>query len=178
MAVKANPVFFHSFDQQNLAVHLQARDTKYHIDTALGQTLGPVDIGGLIKPRSQLYYRQYTLAVLHGIDQRIDHPRIPRNSVQTYFDTGHLGIKRRRLQQIDDVIERVVRVIEEYVPLANAVEHAAGLVETPDTNRWQRLELQIFGPDIGKTDEVLGVVITPAGDHAVVFTKTKASTEV
>ena len=64
MAVVANALFFPSLDGEQLAMNLQAGNTKDHFYPSLGQPLRHFDIGVLIESGSEFHHCSDALAIV------------------------------------------------------------------------------------------------------------------
>ena len=169
MAVIALLPVLTALDEQQLAVHLEPGDAELHLDAALGQPMRPGDVGLFIEARGQFHHRQHALAVVHRIEQSIDHPRVRRDAVQANLDALYLRVHGRRLEQIDDVAEGVVGVAQQHIALAQRGQNIVGGVHRGQRDRRQRFEFQVLGAHRRKGHKILGVVVAPAGNQAVVL---------
>ena len=157
-------------DQDQLAVHLQARDTKHHLNAEVRQTLGPVDVGLFIKACLQLDHRQNPLSIVDCINESITDAGVASHPIQANPDAFYLGVQGRRLKQVDDVVEGVVGVVQQHVLLADLLEKTAFGFQSLQGDMCERSVLQVPGADIGKIHEILGIVVTTTRDQAIVFT--------
>src|SRR6185312_7254445 len=79
------------------------------------QTPGPLNIARLIKPRAQLNNSRNLFPCIGCIDERFNNRRITARSVKSDFDCQHLWIPRSVFDQFDNLIETIVRMVEEHV---------------------------------------------------------------
>src|SRR5437773_9544789 len=79
------------------------------------QTASPLNITRLIKARTQLNDSGDLFSGIRRIDQRFDDGRITTCAVQGDFNRQHLWIPRRGLNPLDNLIEAVVRMMEQHV---------------------------------------------------------------
>src|SRR5262245_33884700 len=90
----------------------------YAIDdvcTSLLQAAGPLNIARLVKPRAQFDNRCHLFSGVRRIDKRSDNGRITTCSVQSNLDCQYLRILRRGFDQLDNLIEAVVRMMKQHV---------------------------------------------------------------
>ncbi len=152
IAVKTRGIAFLALNQQQFTVHLETGDPEQHLYTVLREGLGPVDVGGLVEPGGEFHHREYLLAVLHRVDQRVDDAGIPRDTVQADLDLADMGVQGGRFQQVDHVVERVVGVVQEDILVPDRVEDTLVLVQPRNPIGRQRLEREArFGPTSGKS---------------------------
>ena len=161
-------------DQDQLGVHLQARYPEDHVHAGLGEALGPVDVGGLVEARAQLDDREHLLAVERRADQRIADMRVARHAVERDLDRAYRGIYRRRADQLLGIAERVIRVVQQYVALGDRGEDVRLPVDARHHQRADRPVLERARAEIGEFHEILGIVVTRAGQHVVVAAEAKA----
>ena len=64
MAVVANLPLLPTLDREQLAVHLEARDAKDHLNTRLGEAVSHLDIRLLVKSRSKLNHGDNAFPVM------------------------------------------------------------------------------------------------------------------
>lgn len=74
-----------------------------------------------------------------------------------------LRIERRLAQQLQHVLEGVVRIVEQHVFFANGVEAVAETVEPDVAQARQRLVDQVGLADVREADEIFEVVVAAAG---------------
>ena len=93
-------------------------ETDYAVDdmrAGFFQAARPLNVARFIKTRAQLDNRGDLFSRISRVDQRLHNRRISACAVQRDFDGEHLRILCRRLDQLDDFIETVVRMMQQHV---------------------------------------------------------------
>ena len=83
--------------------------------------------------------------MLGRLDQRLDDRAVLRRPVERLFDGDHLRVARRLLQELNDDVEALIRVVDEDVFCADGREAVAAVLA--DALREARLigrELKVF----------------------------------
>ena len=109
-------------DQQRLAMRFEADHSIDDVRAGFLQTPGPLNIARLIKARAQLNNGRNLFPGIGCIDERFDNGRITARSVQRDFDRQHLWITRSGLDQFDNLIEAVVRMMKQHVLASQDLE--------------------------------------------------------
>ena len=102
-------------DQQRLAMRLETYHTIDHVRADFFQASRPLNVACLIKTRAQLDNRGNLFSCVSRVDERLHNGRIPACAVQRHFNGKHLRIFCRRLDQLDDFIETVIRMMQQHV---------------------------------------------------------------
>ena len=88
----------------------------------------PADIGLFVEAGLELDQCGNRLSGFCRLDQRADDGRLGRRAIERLLDGDDVGIARRLLQKLHDDVERLVRVMDNQVFLANGREAVAGMV--------------------------------------------------
>ena len=113
-------------------MRLVADDAVHDVGAGLLQLCGELDVVRLVKARTQLDDRRHLLARARRFDQRIDHGRVPAGSVERLLDRQHARIARGLPHELDHGRERVERVVQQKVALAQHLEQVrATLLHAP-----------------------------------------------
>ena len=110
-------------------MRLQAEEAVDDLDAALLERARPLDVAGLVEARLELDDGGHLLAVLGRARERLDDRRVAAGAVERLLDREHVGIVGGARDELDDRIERVVRVVEEDVALADDGEEIVGVAE-------------------------------------------------
>ena len=102
----------------------------------------PVDVRLLVEARLELDDRRHLLAALGRADERLDDGRVAAGAVERLLDREHVGIVGGARDELDDAVERLVRVVEEHVLLAQHGEDVVGLAQRRHGVRHERLVAQ------------------------------------
>ena len=86
MAVVANAFFFSSLNRKQLAVHLQAGNTKDHLHPGLSQAMRHFNVGLLVESSSKLDHCGDALAIVQRIQQCLDHTRVVGRAIKADLD--------------------------------------------------------------------------------------------
>ena len=173
MGVVADPSLLSSLNREELAVHLQTRDTEDDLDTRLGESMRHFDIGLLVESGRQLDDRRDTLTVMQRVDQRLCDSGVLGGPIQANFDGRDVGVERRCLQHINDVVKRVIGEVQQHVPLANDIENARRIINLGNIDRRMGSIFQSLAPRIREGKKILGIVVPATRNHAVVTAESK-----
>ena len=149
-------------DNRHLGMHFQAGDAIDDADSSLLHPFGGTHIVFFVEASFQLDKDRHLLPVLRRTDQRIDHGRVFRHPVLRNLDFIHFRIKSRLHQETDQVVERLVREMQQDIPLLHRPEDGTRLVEEGHTHRRRDLLLQLFSFRIRQLGQILQVIIPPA----------------
>ena len=127
--VAADAVVLAADHQGHLAVRLQADEAEDDVDARLFQLAGPDDVAFLVQPGLQLDDGRHLLAVVGRPLQGTDDRRIAAGAVERLLDGQHALVVGGRLDEIDDVAERLVGMMHQDVAGADGRPEAAGLGE-------------------------------------------------
>ena len=95
-----------------------------HVNAAALELLRPVDVQRFVEPRLHFDEDRYVLACSGSVQQRVGDLRGPARSIQCELDGGHVRIIRGLHDEaLRRLLERVVRMMHEYVALVEHVEH-------------------------------------------------------
>src|SRR5262249_26823963 len=104
-----------SDDHHCLAMCLETYDAVDHVRSGFFQASRPLNITRLIKTRAQLDDRSDLFSCVRRVDECLNKGRITAGAVQSYFHRKHLRIFCCRLNQLDDFIKTVVRMMQQDV---------------------------------------------------------------
>ena len=105
--------------QRHLAVGLEADEAVDDVHARLLERARPLDVGRLVEARLELDDRGHLLAVLGGADQRAHDRRVGAGAVERLLDREHVRIVGRLGDELDDVLERLVGMVQQDVALAD-----------------------------------------------------------
>ena len=110
-------------------MRLQAEESVDDVDAALLERPRPDDVRLLVEPRLQLDDRGNLLTGLGRARERLHDWRVSAGSVQRLLYRQHVGIVGGARDELDHGVERLVRLLEEDIPLADGVEDVLGVME-------------------------------------------------
>ena len=82
-----------------------------------------MNIGGLVEAGAQFHQSGDLLAVVGGLDQRLDDGRITAGAIERNLDREHLRIGRGALDQFDNRIETFVGMMQQNILFAHDLEN-------------------------------------------------------
>src|SRR5437868_679545 len=112
-----------SYHEQRFAVRFQSDHAIDNMRACFLQLTGPANIGGLIKARAQFDQGGDLLAIVGGLDQRLDYGRIAARSVKRNLDREHLRIGGGALDKADNGIETFVGMMQQNILFAHDLEN-------------------------------------------------------
>ena len=98
----------------------------------------------------------------------MDDPRLLGHPINVDANGAHRRIERRLAHQLGEVVELVVRVVEQDILLGNRIEGVDEAVKIAAIEGRQFGVFQIVTAHIGEADEILEVVIAPTRHDGVV----------
>ena len=114
-------------DQCGLAVRLQPDQAVDDVAAGALQRSGPLDVGLLVEPGLDLDQDDDLLALLGRVDEGVDDGRVTRRPVQGLLDGQHVRVDGGLFDEaLHAGGERLVRVVDEHVGLAQGGEERAG----------------------------------------------------
>ncbi len=125
--VPADAVVVAAHHQRRLAVGLEADDAVDDVDARLLEHAGLVDVVFLVEPGLELDQGGHLLAVLGGTRQGGDDRVGLGRAVEGHLDGQDLGIFRGLLDELHDRAERLVRMVDQDVLVADGGEDALAL---------------------------------------------------
>ena len=141
--VALDAVALAAHDQRDLAVGLEADEAVDDVHAGVLQRARPLDVGGLVEAGLELDDRRDLLAVLGGADQRADDRRVGAGAVERLLDGEHVGIVGRLGDELDHVLERLVRVLQQDVALGDDPEDVVVLLQRRHDLRRERLVAEL-----------------------------------
>ena len=139
----AADAIFAPHHQRDLAVRLQADQTVDDVHAGVFQAPRPGDVVRFVEPRLDLDQDRDLLAVLRGARERLDEGAVAARAVQRLLDGEHLGILGRFLDEADDGIERLVRMVQEDVARRDRRAHRRRFLQLGGDRRLQQLGAQL-----------------------------------
>src|SRR5262245_18569717 len=115
-------------NQRDLGVRLQIDKAKDHLYAGLLESASPVNVALFVEPRFQFNDRGNRLTGLGGINEGGDNWRILRSPVQRLLDCTDVRVARRLAEELDDNIERFVRVMNQDVLGSDRREAVAAII--------------------------------------------------
>ena len=112
-------------DLAELGVGLELDEAVDHLDARAFEIARPFDVGLLVEAGLQLDHDGDRLAGLGRVLQRLDDRRALRCAVERPFDRHDVGIGGRLFQELQHDVERLVRVMDDDVLLADGGEAIA-----------------------------------------------------
>ncbi|EYF01279.1 Hypothetical protein CAP_8433 [Chondromyces apiculatus DSM 436] len=144
---------------------LQPEQAVDHLHAALLQHPRPLDVARLVEARLQFDDRRHLLAVLRGARERLQDRRVTARPVQRLLDRQYVGVVGRARHQLHHGVERVVRVVEEHVLLADHREDVVGVPERGRHLGGERLVAQLtafvvrdHGHQVGEVERAVDAV--------------------
>ena len=98
--------------------------------TGLFERTRPANVALFVKPCLEFHQHRHLFAGLCGSEQRFDHRRITAYAVQRLFDREYLRVMSGSQQECLHRGERIVRMVQEDIPPADALEDVAGSLHT------------------------------------------------
>ena len=129
--VTANAVVLAAHHQGDLAVRLQADEAEDDVHAGLLQLARPDDVAFLVEAGLQLDDGGHLLAVVGGALQGPHDRRIAAGAIQRLLDGQHALVVGRRLDEIDDVAERLVGMMDQDVAIADGATTGSWPARTP-----------------------------------------------
>ena len=123
MNVARDPVLLAADHEGHLAVNLQSDQAVHDVGAGVFQRAGPFDIALLVETGFEFHQNRHLLVFLHGVEQGFDDRRVASHAVQADLDGQYRRIAGRASQKLDDRLERVERVVQQDVALADQCEH-------------------------------------------------------
>ena len=134
---------FATQDQHHLGVGLEADHAVDHHRTGRLQTAGQLQVGLFVEPRAQFDHRGDFLAVTRRIHQRIDDFRVGAGAVQGLAHRQYVRVLGGLAQQVDHRGERLERVQQQDVLLADHAENVLAVLQQFRDLRRERQVLQL-----------------------------------
>ena len=169
MRVAADAVGLLAHDEAQLRMRLQVDEAVDDVDARFLQPVGPGDVVPLVEARLQLHEHGDLLARVRRLYQEIDERRIVADPVERHLDRDDGGIAERRAEQRLDRGERVERMMDHVVAVADELEHFLRLGAAPDHARDER---RVF--ELGRCSLVSSIQ-SPKPRRSAVGTSTPSS---
>ena len=109
-------------EERELGVRFQSEHAVDHLRAGVLELLRPVDIGFFVEARHQLDDDGHFLATRGGLHERLHQRRIDAGAIDSLLDRDNIGIVRRAANELDDRLERLIRVVQQDVVLAHRRE--------------------------------------------------------
>src|SRR5206468_2841745 len=104
-----------SYYEQRFAVRFQSDHAIDDVGPGFLELPGPANIGGFIEPRAQFHQSGDLLAVVGGLDQRLDDGRITAGAIERNLERQNLRIGSCTLDKANNGIETFVRMMQQNV---------------------------------------------------------------
>src|SRR6185437_10603623 len=85
----------------------------------------PADIGLFVEARLQLHERGDRLASVRRFDERPHNRAVGGRAIERLLDRDHVGIVRRLIEEADDNVKRLIRMMDDQILLPNRRENIA-----------------------------------------------------
>ena len=142
--------------QRQLGVGLEFDEAEHDLHAGALEIARPADIGLFVEARLELDQRGHRFTGFRRLDQRLDDRRFRRGAVERLLDRHHIGIARRLLQELHHHVERLVRMVDDEVLLADGGEAVAAVIA--DALRIARIvghEFEIGPVELGELGEIV-----------------------
>ena len=126
---------------------LQVEESKHDVHTGPLHLPRPADVVGLVEPRLEFHQRRDVLARLGRGHEGAGDGGVATGAIERLLDGEHPGIRGGGGHELDDRIERLVRMVEEDVALGDGREDvgAAAFEDGGDAGR-ERFVVQPLEP--------------------------------
>src|SRR5437588_4458789 len=114
-----------SYYEQRFAVRFQPHHAIDDVGPGFLELPGPANIGGLIKPGAYFHQSGDLLAVVSGLDQRLNYGRITAGAIERNLDRQNQRIGGGTLDKPDNGIETFVRMMQQNILFAHDLENVA-----------------------------------------------------
>lgn len=111
--------------QRDLAMGLEPDQAVDHVHARFLQHTRPRDVAAFVEAGLDLHDRGDLLAVFRSANEGADDGRIGAGPVQCLLDGQHVGVVGRFGHEVDDMIERLVGVVQKDVALGERLENLA-----------------------------------------------------
>ncbi len=144
MHVAPQSVLVFANDEHRFGVHLLVGKAVDDVRAGALQAFCPLDVVLFVEARLELDDDGDLFLVLGGREQRANDRRVlSRRSVERRLDGENLRILGRLRYELNDRIERLVRMVQQDVAFANLREDVGGADQTLGNRRLERLVAQI-----------------------------------
>ena len=148
---------------------LELDETEHHLRAGPFKVARPLDVGFLVETGLELDQRHHRLAGLRGLGESRNDGAVARGAVERLLDRHHVRIGGGLADELHHHVERLVRVVDDQILLADGGEAVAAVIaDALGKAGVVGLELQVRPlveneqPGVGVTDEA------GAGDDHVV----------
>ncbi len=124
-------------------MRLEAEEAVDDVRPRLLEHARPDDVRLLVEAGLELDDRGHLLAALGRADERLDDGRVAARAVERLLDREHVGVVGGARDELDDAVERLVRVLEQHVLLAEDGEDVVDLAQRRHGVRHERLVAQV-----------------------------------
>src|ERR1700704_4368526 len=93
-----------SYHEQRLAVRFQSDHAIDDVRARFLELTSPANVGSLIEARAQFHQSGDLLAIIGGLDQRLNYGRITAGAIERNLERQHLRIGGRTLDKADNGI--------------------------------------------------------------------------
>ena len=155
--------------QAQLRVGLEVGEPVDHVDAVRFQLTGPDDVVALVEPRLQLHQDRHLLAGLGRLDEQRNQRGLRSDPVERHLDGDDVRIAHRGAEERLHRAERLERVVQQHVLIADQVENRFRvLVDAPQHRRRERRVLQVRPRDAGHAHPVAESQAVARPEHHLV----------
>src|SRR4029077_14993955 len=112
-----------SYHEQSFAVRFQSDHAIDDVGPGFLELPGPANIGSLVEAGAQFHQSGDLLAVVGGLDQRLDYGRTTAGAIERNLDRQNLRIGCGTLDKADNGIETFVGMMQQNILLAHDLEN-------------------------------------------------------
>src|SRR4029077_20275090 len=112
-----------SYHEQRFAVRFQSDHAIDNVRARFFQLTSPANIGGLVEAGAQFHHSSDLLAVIGGLDQRLNYGRTTAGAIERNLERQNLRIGGGTLDEADNGIETFVRMMQQNVLFAHDLEN-------------------------------------------------------
>ena len=156
MNVAPDAVRFVAHHEDDFRVHLESRKPVDDVRPDVFQVACPVNVVLFIKARLKLDQRRDLLSVFGRFDERLNDGRGAAGPIQCLLDGKHVRIRCCLTHELNDRIERLVRMVQEQIAFANRREHIAFGDQTLGNRGREGFVVQLGPFDAGDGPQVRG----------------------
>src|SRR5262249_38812315 len=131
MDIATDDIILLAHDDEDLGVNFQPTHAVDDVHSSLFQRLSQADVVLLVKARLQLDENSSLFPVVPGLEERMNHGRLPTYSIECLLNGEHVLIERSRIQQVDDGSERIKRVLQQDGLRADGGEEVSARLAQP-----------------------------------------------
>src|SRR5262249_6899703 len=119
MDIAPDTVRFPPDNECGFAMHLEAGNTVRHVDALTFERPCPFDVILLVAPCLEFHQYRDLRLLIPRVREHCDDRAVSPNAIECLLDGQYGRIGAARLDEIDDRRERVIRMMQQDVPLAD-----------------------------------------------------------